>query len=237
MDTYSVVIPAYNEAAHIGQCLDAFVAQTHKPFEVIVVDNGSTDTTAAVGTRYRKKLPLRIVTEKRKGRGAARAAGFRAARGSIILSTDADTVVPKHWVATFMRCFGQRSVIAVTGTMKIADGPPFVNGLVSWGQPLSMHIYRLLFGHYWLSGFNFGIRKETYHQAGGFNPRLNVQEDIELSFRVARQGRIMFLSHVPVTCSGRRFHGGLLKGLVQYIQTFIHVFVYHRNDAVLSDVR
>ena len=92
----SIVIPAYNEERYLPACLDAIAAQTIKPFEVIVVDNNSSDSTAKIAAQYPF---VRVVNEPRRGIGFARNAGFNAAAGDIIGRIDADTHVPASWVA------------------------------------------------------------------------------------------------------------------------------------------
>lgn len=235
----SVVIPAYNEEKQISSCLDALVKQnTTRKFEVIVVNNNSSDRTAKVADGYNGKLNLRIINEKQKGRGSARHVGFNEARGSVILSTDADASVPEDWIERILSAFEHETkVSAVTGTCKITDFPFLTNALFNFFQPASMRVYKIFFGHYWLSGFNFGIRGVTYNKTGGFDPRLNVQEDIDLSFKVNKVGRIKFISDLCVTVSGRRFQKGLIGGIVPYIKTFVSYFWQKRKDMYLDDPR
>ncbi|MBI3255845.1 MAG: glycosyltransferase [Candidatus Andersenbacteria bacterium] len=95
----SIVIPAYNEAQAISKTLASLVAQDFSgEFEVIVVDNNSSDGTAQVAKAFQDKLNLKVIHEPHQGRGAARAAGFAAAQSRIICSTDADTIVPSNWL-------------------------------------------------------------------------------------------------------------------------------------------
>ena len=127
--------------------------------------------------------------------------------------------------------------MAVSGTCKIVDYGRFTNMLFNFLQPLSIRLYKFIFGHYWLSGFSFAIYKDIYKKSGGFNSKLNIQEDIELSFRVSKIGKIKFISNIPVIFSGRRFQKGLIKGLFSYISTFVSHFLFKRDDIVLSDIR
>lgn len=235
----SIVIPAYNEEKQISSCLDALVKQsTTRKFEVIVVDNNSSDKTVKVANEYHGKLNLRVISEKQKGRGSARHAGFNEALGTIILSTDADASVPKNWIERVMSVFEDDiRVLAVTGTCKITNSSSLTNALFNFFQPASMRVYKIFFGHYWLSGFNFAIKKATYVETDGFDPRLNVQEDIDLSFKVGRVGRIKFISDLCVTVSGRRFQNGLISGIVPYIKTFVSYFWLKRKDVYLDDPR
>jgi glycosyltransferase involved in cell wall biosynthesis len=150
----SVVIPAYNEEKCIEKCLDALVKQeTTIKFEVIVVNNTSTDRTQELVKKYVRKLDLKLLDEKKKGRGSARHAGFQAASGNIIFSTDADTIVPIDWIEKIMGKF-KKDTDAVSGTCKIVDCGKFTNLFFNAFQPLAMKGYRIVMGHYWLSGFH-----------------------------------------------------------------------------------
>lgn len=234
----SVVIPAYNEEKTLGRCLRSLAQQyTSLPYEIIVVDNNSTDNTQRIAQTYLKKMRIRVIPERRKGRGAARRAGFRVAKGEVILSTDADAAVPPNWVETLATTLLNKPYVAITGTSKVEDSSLFVNHAYNLMQPMSMIVYRLFFGHYWLSGFNFGIRRDIYMQSGGFDPDLNVQEDIDLSFRVARLGRILFLPTLAVVVSGRRYSGGFLRGALPYVSTFYRYYMRGKKDIILSDIR
>lgn len=83
----SIVVPAYNEEQRIGACIRSLVHQeTDRTYEVILVDNHSTDATLAVARVAAAGRHLRVVHESRHGRGAARRAGFEAALGQVVLS-------------------------------------------------------------------------------------------------------------------------------------------------------
>ena len=235
----SIVIPAYNEEGFISSCLDALTKQTTSgKFEVIVVNNNSTDNTLKIVNEYIKKLNLVIINEKRKGRSPTRLAGFKQASGQIILSTDADTHVPIEWVEKIMATFdNDTSVSAITGTCKIIDCFWLKNSIFNFFQPLSMRIYRLFFGHYWLSGFNFAIRRDAYTKSGGFDPNLNGLEDIDLSFKVSKVGKIRFLPDLCATMSGRRIQKGLIKGITPYLCSFISYYWLKRKDIYFDDPR
>jgi glycosyltransferase involved in cell wall biosynthesis len=99
-----VVVPAYNEAARIGATLDALAAQTDTAFTLLVVDNGSTDATAATVRAFATgaPFPVHVLTETEKGVGCAVDTGFRFAIGrgaELIVRTDADCLPRPGWVA------------------------------------------------------------------------------------------------------------------------------------------
>lgn len=235
----SIVIPAYNEEKLIGKCLSSFSKQQgfEEKFEVILINNNSTDRTVSRAEAYISKLPLKIVMEKKKGRGIARERGFRAARGRIILSTDADTIVPPTWVKQLVSELDRSGVTAVTGPCKIVDCPPLTNLVFNFLQPVSMVFYKIIVGHYWLSGFNFGIKRDVYLKSGGFNTDVNSMEDMDLSFKVRRLGFIKYLPNSTVIFSGRRFKKGLLHGLFEYFDNYVKFFYLKDKHVVLPDVR
>jgi len=236
----SVVIIAYNEEDTIDACLRAFLnKQTDEEYEVILVDNVSTDRTVKIAEKYLDQIPLRIIHEVRKGRGAARAAGFKDAKGEIIFSSDGDSIAPPRWIEKLVTTLRLHpTAVAVSGPCKIMDATPLTNILFNVIQPLSMHLYRFFVGHYWLTGSNFAIMRDAYEKAGGFDPAAPSFEDTELEFRVKKIGKIQYVP-CGVISSGRRFRGGffgLLMGLLAYPWTWIVRFVLRRN-VDLSDVR
>lgn len=234
----SIVIPAFNEEKFLPTCLDSLVHQkTIHDFEVLVVDNASTDKTRAVANSFKNKLNIKIISESKRGRGAARATGFNQAHGSIICSTDADIILPQNWIEKIIKPFENPLIVATTCTCKIVDLSPIKNKILSTLQPIAMKVFKVIFKHYWLSGFNFAIRKEIYRKTHGFNRKLNAQEDIQLGFEVMKLGTIELIPDNPVIFSGRRFKNGILRGLFPYLQTFIKYYFFKDNTVVLSDVR
>ena len=98
----SFVVIAHNEAANIVSCLSALSSQTEAPsIEVVVVDDGSQDETAALVTRFGADRPGMVTLLQHtvnRGRGAARQTGLNAAQGQLIAMVDADVVLPADWL-------------------------------------------------------------------------------------------------------------------------------------------
>ena len=117
----SVVVPAFDEEAYLPATL-ASLARQHVPggFEVLVVDNASTDGTAALAARH----GARVVREETPGVCAARQRGTEEARGAIVVSTDADTVHPDGWLARLAAALRRRRrLVAVAGPCRYPDPP------------------------------------------------------------------------------------------------------------------
>lgn len=234
----SIVIPAYNEEKYIENSLRSLLESEQKTkinYEVILVDNNSSDRTAVIAQKYAKGMNLRIIKETSQGRGTARARGFKEAKGDIILSADADTVYYPDWIDTLISEL-KGNIVASTTSCKIADCSPLTNLFFNLTQPKGAFLYRLFIGHYWLSGFSFGITKSVYEKSGGFDTALQAQEDLDLTFKVAKLGKIKFINK-PVIFSGRRFKDGLFAGVYEYIQTFIEAFILKKRDVYLDNPR
>ncbi|MBX9472225.1 glycosyltransferase family A protein [Microcella sp.] len=114
----SVVIPVRNDRDYLERCLDALALQTYAPFEVIVVDNGSTDGAASIAAQR----GAHIVHESELGIPAASAAGYDAARGDLIARLDADSIPGVTWVASVCEAFARHSnAAAITGSGMLMD--------------------------------------------------------------------------------------------------------------------
>lgn len=216
----SVAIPAHNEAATLPACLDALANQdTLHEQRIIVVDSASSDKTADVARAWEDRLDLKVVHEPLPGRGRARRRGFSEAETDIILSTDADSVVPLDWVEKLVNTLVEHpEAAAVSGSSYINDGTRLTNWSMKVGMPLSLRAYRLMIGHYMLTGANFAIRREAYEAAGGFDPKQDMLDDVDLSFRVNKVGPIIYLKEPKVLTEGDVFGKGYIQGFWHYAQ-------------------
>ena len=99
----TIVIPCYEHAHFLGQAIESALAQTYKPIEVIVVDDGSKDDTAAVAATY----PVQYIKQENAGPSAARNTGIRASRGSYLVFLDADDRLTPDAVKIGVECLAQ----------------------------------------------------------------------------------------------------------------------------------
>lgn len=235
----SVVIPAYNEETYIGTCLESLARQTFTaPYEVIVVDNNSTDATASIARSFVGKMNIRMLHEPAQGRGAARATGCRAATGEYLLCTDADTIVPPEWIESFVSVLDRNpQAIGATSIIRISECTPVQNAIFNMVVPLTNHLYRLAFGHYWLTGASSAIRRDAYEKVGGFDAVQDSLEDVSLTKRLARHGKILVVSSMRVNFSARRFKNGFFWGLLTYPVHFFRCIVLGEKRVVLSSPR
>lgn len=184
----SIVVPVYNAADDIDECLKSLCALDYpqERREIIVVDNNSNDGTRSIVECY----PVLCLEEKTPGAGAARNKGIAAARSGIIAFTDADCIADRGWATEIEKAFEQGSVDAVIG---FADG---INA------NLFAEMAQKRWESFWFAktetGYvldregvdtrNCAVRKEALLRVGGFNSRLLHCEDLELSMRLNRAG-------------------------------------------------
>lgn len=115
----SVIIPAHNEERLIGRCLWSLKFQKKsEPYEIIVVNNNSTDKT----TQIIKALKIKMINETIPGPGPARNAGAKAARGSILAFTDADSIPPPNWLNHIYKAFkANPNIVALIGSFQFKN--------------------------------------------------------------------------------------------------------------------
>jgi glycosyltransferase involved in cell wall biosynthesis len=183
----SVVVPVRNGMPWLDQQLRALAGQEcDVPWEVIVADNGSTDTSASLVEEWARRSHLfRLVDASTvKGPGAARNAGARAAKGELLAFCDADDVVQPGWLASQVLALADAEVVG-----GVFDDWS-LNGLATPCPPIpSLPSAMSQFGFLpaVMSG-NLAIRRHVFEDVGGFAEDLRTGEDIDLSWRLQLRG-------------------------------------------------
>jgi len=209
----SVVIPAFNEEKFIERTLVSLMNQDFKDFELIVVDNNSQDRTGQIAERFGAK----VVFEPKEGVGYSRQAGFMAAKAPIIATTDADTIVPPNWLSKILKGFeSDPELVAFGGFHSLYNGPFLARFAVRYLIFIPWIFDRIFSGGWTLSGANLAVRKKAFLQIGGFNTKLKLSEDADLSQRLRGVGRVCLDMGFRVETSGRRYGRGLFMAMVQY---------------------
>lgn len=225
----SVVIPAHNEELYIGAALEALLAQDHPDFEIIVVDNASTDRTSEVAQGY----PVTVLTEARKGTMWACERGRQAATGEIVVRMDADCTPHPDWLSEGERHFEDARVVAVTGPYDYVDSGALFRLTTLFIQKVvyraTHHITHRYLGQGGLMvGGNSFMRASALEVVGGFNTDIVFYgDDTDTAKRLATVGRIIFAPHHVIPSSARRFQkeGVLRIGWNYFKGFFLHAFV------------
>lgn len=183
----SVVVPVYNGGLQLQQCLDALLSSAFRDYEIIVVDDASTDTSAETA-RARGAEVIQLTS--RRGPAAARNCGASRARGRVILFLDADVVVRRDTLLRINAFFReQKRVAAIFGSY---DDEPAARNFASQYKNLLHHFIHQRSqpkaATFW-AGCG-AIRREAFEAVGGFDERKYSRpsiEDIELGYRLRRK--------------------------------------------------
>ena len=184
----SVVIPVRDGEATLRSCLEALATQTAPPdsFEVIVVDDGSADSSARIAVQ----AGARLLQQEHRGAGAARNLGASSAKGEILLFTDADCEPLPDWVERMLAPFNDASVAGVKGRYETRQ-----ESLVArFTQAEYEEKYDRLARRDTIDFVDThaaAYRRTVFEESGGFDPAFMYDEDQELSFRVARAGHAL----------------------------------------------
>ena len=118
----SVIIPVYNVENYLRQCLDSILNQTYTDFEVICVNDGSTDNSLNILNEYAKKdSRIKVISQKNKGLSGARNTGLKFANGEYICFVDSDDYVKETYLETFMKYIGQTDCVQVNFETSITE--------------------------------------------------------------------------------------------------------------------
>jgi glycosyltransferase involved in cell wall biosynthesis len=231
---FTVVIPAYNAASTIDRCLNALMHQTveRERYEVIVVDDGSTDDTAERASRW----GARVIRQANAGPAAARNRGATEAQGTLLLFTDADCEPTAQWLAEMTRVFDSPEVMAAKGSYKTKQR----SLAARFAQLEFEERYDQLEQHAsidMIDTYSAAYRTETFHKLGGFDPVFPMAngEDLDLSYRLAATGARMVFARRAVVYHQ---HPDSLRRYirVKYTRGYWRMLVYTRyTGKILKD--
>lgn len=191
----SFVIPAHNEASLIGETLTVLRRSAETlgvPFEIIVVDDASTDRTAQIA---REQSATVIAVDKRLI-AAVRNAGAKVARGETLIFVDADTHVPAATLAAAMRAL-DGGAVGGGATLEFDAGSP------RWGRALATSMSAIMVVAGWAAGCFVFVRRDAFEAVGGFDEQYYATEEIVLSLALKKRGRMAIVTPAVMT-SGRK---------------------------------
>jgi GT2 family glycosyltransferase len=186
----SIIIPTFNGASRIGNCLDALVHQTAgRDAEILVVNDGSTDDTAEVVSRY---SDVRLITQSNAGPAAARNRGALEAHGKIIVFTDDDCVPMPEWLTAMIQPFEVPNVVGVKGVYRTHQrhlAARFVQIEYEDKYRRMASLPQIDF----IDTYSAGFRRDRFLEMNGYDTSFPVAcaEDVELSYRMSARGWTM----------------------------------------------
>ena len=183
----SVVVCSYNGARTLEECLESLMRLNYPDYEVILVDDGSTDATPQIAERY----PLvRCIRQENRGLSVARNVGMEAARGEIVAYTDDDCVADEDWLLYLVRGLLDQNADAIGGPN---ISPPSDNWIAkcvaaSPGNPSHVMLDDRQAEH--IPGCNMAFRRDVLQEIGGFDPQFRqAGDDVDLCWRLLDRSR------------------------------------------------
>lgn len=227
----SVVIPFYNEEKLIEKCLKSVLNQTidHKDYEIILVDNNSTDKTSEIA----KKMGVTpILYKDKKGAIWAKQYGAKKARGEILVITDADAIVEKNWLESIIKIFENKKLMCIGGTV-LATG----NNKMSINTLKFFDFFAQgcqIVGIPFIWGTNMAVRKSAFDKVGGFNTKLKTGDDWEFVLRIQKEfgiRSVLYTNKLKVSASPRKQNS--LSQLIPYVSigviNFFSIFILRKS--------
>lgn len=209
---FTVVVPVLNEEQLLETTLRSLRAQTFAEFELIVVDNGSTDRSPEIAARFADQ----VLVEPERGVLRAMHRGFLAAQGELIAAADADTIYPPRWLARMAAALREPDVVAAYGPMGFRETRRPLQILQAGGYCVLAGLSRV--GGVRLAGAaNLGMRRAAYLAVGGYLPFMDrASPDFRLVLALATLGRVRFVPTMACYTSNRRFvRKNLIHGFLE----------------------
>jgi glycosyltransferase involved in cell wall biosynthesis len=189
----SIVVPVYNGGGTLDLCLRAALASEHPAFEILVVDDGSTDDSA----RTAAELGCRLIRQSNQGPAAARNAGAAQARGELIVLLDADVVIQPDTLTRLEAALDSAPEVLACSAIYAppTDDQPFGTRYLTLKQRAFQLALPALPDTAWTACF--AVRREAYEACGGMDERLRLPaaDDLVLGSRLAALGGRLAFGH------------------------------------------
>jgi glycosyltransferase involved in cell wall biosynthesis len=219
MPEVSVVVPFYNAERYIDGCIRGLLAQRYpeEAYEIIMVDNNSTDASAGFVRQYPR---IRLLAEEKQGAYAARNRGLLAARGAIIAFTDPDCVPDEDWLCSIAAAMSPAEVRIVLGHSRMACDSPCMSLLAAYEYQrahfvFNSHTKELYYGY----TNNMAVRRELFSKLGPFVERARGADTLfmrravdEYSSEVVRYDPAVRVRHMEMDSLWRYYQKQLIYG-------------------------
>ncbi|MBL3658091.1 glycosyltransferase [Fulvivirga sediminis] len=189
---FSVIIPVYNRPDEIDELLDSLTKQTYDHFEVIIVEDGSTNNCEAEVGKYASQLDITYYSKPNSGQGFSRNYGFERAKGEYFVVFDSDCLIPEHYFETVHQYLSDHKLDAYGGPDRALKTFTPTQRAISYSMTSlfttgGIRGGKKRMGAFHPRSFNMGISKEVFEKTNGYIIT-RMGEDIEFSIRIIDQG-------------------------------------------------
>jgi len=231
MPAVSIIMPTYNRGHLLGRAIQSVLAQTYQDFELIIVDDGSTDETEKLVKSFNSEMIRYIRHRENKGPSAARNTGIRSAKGDYIAFQDSDDEWMPEKLEKQIRAFETASPavgIVHTGRYRIINGKKDYAPLTKW-IPKDGDVFSSLLKVCFVSTPVALVKRECFERAGMFDERFPPIEDWELFLRMSRYYQFKYINE-PLVVKYRQpdsiseNQSARIKALKQMLETYFEDF-------------
>lgn len=229
---FSVIIPLYNRPQEIKELLETLTLQTYKQFEVLVIEDGSTNDAADIVNSFKDQLDLHYYVKENAGQGFARNFAFERAKGDYFVIFDSDCLIPHNYfeivnnslASNWLDAYGgpdaaHESFTPTQKAISYAMTSPFTTGGIRGNK-------KAIGGQFHPRSFNMGISRAAWQKAGGFKIT-RLAEDIEYSIRIHSLGfKIGLIPEAKVYHKRRTNFSQFYKQLHFFGRARINVFKF-----------
>ncbi|WP_316749569.1 glycosyltransferase [Pedobacter gandavensis] len=232
---FSIIIPLYNRPQEIDELLNTLVQQTYPQFEVLVIEDGSTNDAKAIVSEYENQLDIKYFFKPNEGQGFARNYGFERAKGDYFVIFDSDCLIPDDYLETVKNYLFEHHLDAYGGpdaahdtftpvqkAISYAMTSPFTTGGIRGNKK---HI-----GQFHPRSFNMGVSRAVWEKVGGFI-LTRLGEDIEYSIRIHESGfKIGLIPAAKVFHKRRTSFGQFYKQLHFFGRARINIYKHFPSE-------
>lgn len=189
----SIIVPAYNEEKWIGHCIEALLEAEYPSKEIIVVDDGSTDNTYGVASRYIKQGVV-VLRKPNGGKASALNYGMLFATGDIIVAVDADSIITRETFKHLLTPFKDPSVVGVAGNVKVVNHVNWLTKNQALEYITQLNIVRRATSYYGvvqvMPGPLAAFRRREAFMLGGYD-KVTLTEDFDLTVKLLKTGGVI----------------------------------------------
>lgn len=238
MPKYSIVVPVYNRPDELRELLQSLTDQTYKNFEVVIVEDGSTEDSESVCQRFKDILDIHYFVKENGGQGFARNHGYERCQGAYFIVFDSDCILPAHYMQSVHDFLSKKPVDAY-------GGPDAAHSSFTIVQKAINHVMTSFFttggirgnkkhvGRYHPRSFNMGISRAVFEQTKGYIIPF-MGEDMEFSTRIIKEGfSTALISQAYVYHKRRTSLIKFFKQLKYFGRARINLSRFHRGQVGL----
>ena len=189
---YSIVIPVFNRPQELDELLASLTAQNYKNFEVLIIEDGSTEKCNLIVDQHRSNLNLQYFFKENSGQGFSRNFGFERAKGDYLIVFDSDCLIPENYLSIVDNFLQTSQLDAFGGPDRAHDNFTLLQKAISYSMTSFFTTGGIRgkkegIGTFHPRSFNMGISKAVFEKTGGY-VITRKGEDIEFSIRIIKAG-------------------------------------------------